>query len=122
MRLLALDIGRRHTGIAYYDDAMGIPLPLDTLTHDSSEELCAYLQQLSQQRGIDRVIVGLPLLPSGKEGAQAQFVRDVGAMLEKAGMDLSYLDERYTTPRQTQGDGNAAAACSLLEMALRNYI
>ncbi len=119
MRLLALDIGRRHTGIAYYDDATNIPLPLDTFTHDSVDELCAHVQKLFLDRAIDRVIVGLPLLPSGQEGEQVEFVRTVGEMLEKSGIPLSFEDERYTTPRLEQSDGNAAAACSLLEIHLQ---
>ncbi|MEN9561714.1 MAG: Holliday junction resolvase, partial [Candidatus Parcubacteria bacterium] len=38
MRYLALDIGLRRTGVAYGDDNR-IALPLDTLEHDSMQEL-----------------------------------------------------------------------------------
>ena len=122
MRLLSLDIGRHHTGIAFYDDATGIPLPLDTITHESVEALVDHVHALIRSRSIDRIIIGLPLLPSGEEGEQVSFVREIGSVLASAGIPLSYVDERYTTPRASISDGNAAAACSLLQIALHKSL
>lgn len=115
MRLLALDIGTRRTGVAYYDDATKIVLPLDTITHTSVEELLTKVEKVIALRMINHVYIGLPLLPSGVEGAQASSVRSFGSRLQRAGIPHSFVDERYTTPRGKDSDGDAQAACSLLQ-------
>ena len=121
MKLLSLDIGTRHTGVAYYDSELGVVMPLDTIEHTSEEELLSAVQKLIQERHIDHLYVGLPLLPSGKDGSQAGIVRQILSKLEAFGTPCSLMDERYTTPKSTKSDGNAAAACSLLNMALEKH-
>ncbi|TSC57697.1 MAG: RNAse H-fold protein YqgF [Candidatus Peregrinibacteria bacterium Greene0416_19] len=125
MRTLALDIGTRRTGIAYCDDATGIPLPLTTVHHTSQEELVAQVLAIVTARSIDQCIIGLPLLPSGAEGAQAEVVRRAGIELEKKGLPCRYMDERYTTSQYRQNvaisansDPDAAAACAILSAAI----
>lgn len=122
MRLLALDVGMRHTGVAFFDEDTGVPVPLDTIHHDSVRELMTSVEQIVKERSIDHIVVGLPLLPSGKEGAQAQFVRTVTECLSERAIPFSLLDERYTTPRDATSDRNASAACSLLSLWLKNSI
>ena len=123
MRTLALDIGRKKTGVAYLDDATGIALPLDTLHHASSEEMLGGVRTLMQDRRIDVLVVGLPKLPSGDEGEQAAFVRSLLPSLGAFGARVELRDERYTTPKRSghkhtiapsEYDGDAAAACALL--------
>ncbi len=123
MRLLALDVGTRRTGIAYLDTVVGIPLPLDTIHHTTADELMTQVLRLSAERKIEKFIVGLPRLPSGDEGSQAAVSRQIGAALEKAGASVSFVDERYTSRKGgthknmipvSKFDGDAAAACALL--------
>lgn len=123
MRYLALDIGTRRTGVAYLDTDIGIALPFDTLEHTSQEEMVERVLEIVRARKIDQVLVGLPLLPSGKDGAQAAISRSAGALIAKSGVVVEYRDERYTTPKKSGGkhtppageiDGDAAAACILL--------
>ena len=125
MRFLALDIGTRRTGVAFLDTDTGIPLPLDTIHHSSSEELLKRVDEIAKARSIDRLIIGLPLLLSGEEGSQSGYVRDVAAALGKHGWQIAFVDERYTTDRKGKGsrgdseksieyDRDAAAACALL--------
>jgi putative holliday junction resolvase len=121
--LLALDIGRRRTGVAYADTAVGVPLALDTLVHASTEEWMMAIRSIVTEKKIDRIVVGLPLLPSGEEGEQAHFVREWAAVLAaRTGAPLSFLDERYTTPGSGDADGDAAAAVELMHMALQRAI
>lgn len=123
MKYLALDIGMRRTGVAFLDDAVGIPLPLDTIHHQSTEELVDVVSTLVQARGIDQLVIGLPLLPSGEEGSQVELVRAVAAQFEAFNVPIKFVDERYTTgkrtpPRRagpTSEDDNAAAATHLLD-------
>lgn len=111
MRLLALDIGTRRTGIAYCDDT-GVPLPLNTIEHESERALIDHIHDLIAARNIDHLIIGLPLLPSGAEGKQSKIVRSVGETLS-AMVPVEYLDERYTT-QDSYPDPDARAACALL--------
>jgi len=119
MRYLALDIGTKKTGVAFYDDATGIPLPLETITHASKDEFATHVEELARTRMVDKIVCGLPLLPSGEEGMQATIVREYTALLESRGFPCSLFDERYTTPRdERSSDGNASAACMILHSFL----
>lgn len=113
-RLLALDIGTKRTGVAFLDEEVNIPLPLSTLHHTDTEELLSQVSSLITERRIDELIVGLPLLPSGAEGAQARLVRAVAQQMQSRGWRVTLKDERYTTPRGKTADPDAIAALNLL--------
>lgn len=125
MRLLALDLGRRRTGVAFADSSVGVPLALDTIQTGSEKDLVDQILQLCDEREIDLVVLGLPLLPSGDEGSQSAFAHLIGERLIDAGVEVGYLDERYTTqarPKKDDVDGDASAACEILLMFLqRNH-
>ncbi len=88
------------------------------------EQLLTEVGALCRDRSIDRIVVGLPLLPSGDEGEQAAYVRAVARGLSGLCSVIEFRDERYTTPAKRSGkhmvdsrlyDGDAAAACALLQ-------
>lgn len=125
MKYLALDIGKKRTGVAYLDDAVGIPLPLTTLTLKGEADFVSQVMELVSQRTIDTVVIGLPRLPSGEEGSQAIFVREWGDLLLDRGVDVRFVDERYTSlHRETKAtsrqemkreiDKDSFAACEIL--------
>ncbi len=118
MRLFALDIGKKRTGIAFVDTDNDIPLPLDTIIADDADTMLSRVIDLIEARHVEAVVIGLPLLPSGEEGSQVQYVRHCGAFLEERGITVIFLDERYTTTQNSSFDGDARAACSLLQMYL----
>ena len=99
MKYLALDVGRRRTGLAFFDSATAIVLPITTLTHQSREELVDEIMKIIASRTIDTVVVGLPLLLSGAEGSQVEFVRSCAALLQERSVKIVFQDERYTFPR-----------------------
>ncbi|MDD4287748.1 MAG: Holliday junction resolvase RuvX [Candidatus Peribacteraceae bacterium] len=113
-RLLALDIGTKRTGVAFLDEDISIPLPLATLHHENVATLLSQLSTLIAERHIDRLIVGLPLLPSGQEGAQASLVHSIADQMQALGWPVTLKDERYTTPRGKSADPDAIAALNLL--------
>lgn len=121
-RILALDLGKRRTGVAYFDDAVGIPLPLATLVAAGDEELTRQIIALARERKVDRLLVGLPLLPSGAEGSQATWTRTIVRILTDCGYAVSLLDERYSTPRGKAADPDALAALNLLQTAIQRGI
>lgn len=115
MRTLGLDIGMHRTGVAFNDDTVNIPFPLDTIVTDTKEEMVAQVEMIARDRKVDRIVVGLPLLPSGDEGSQALYVRSCTVDLEALGLPIDFLDERYTTVHSKEFDGDARAACQLLQ-------
>lgn len=112
-RILALDIGTKRTGVAFLDEEIGIPLPLTTLHHASDSALLSQLSIIIGERRIDRLIVGMPLLLSGEEGAQAALVRAVASKMQERGWQVTFRDERYTTPRKGSSEPDTIAALNL---------
>jgi putative Holliday junction resolvase len=97
-RILALDFGARRIGLAISDPlgltAQGLP----TLERSNRERDLAALLALAREREVTLWLMGLPLHLSGTEGAQAQKVRNFGALLAaRSGLPVEYWDERLTT-------------------------
>lgn len=118
MKSLALDIGKRRTGVAYGDSEADIVFSLETIHHQSIDELCSAVQKIASEKEVEVVLLGLPLLPSGDEGEQATYVRSVADKLSKMGIFYELLDERYTTPSTRGVDPDAASACEILSVWL----
>lgn len=116
--ILAFDIGTRHTGVAVSFAGSGFAVTKDTIDHDSDADLVQAILALMDRDDTTQCVLGLPRLPGGEEGQQAAFVRSIGDKLAKMGIEVFYIDERYTTARNRQYDGNAAAACSILNIYL----
>jgi putative holliday junction resolvase len=115
MRILALDIGTRRTGCAFYDSQTGVPLPLETIQHDSDQALAERVTTIVGDRKCDKLIIGLPLLLSGKEGAQVERVKAAADGLKALHLPMEFLDERYTTPQHGAADADALAALKILQ-------
>lgn len=114
--ILAFDIGTRRTGVAIAPAGTRMAVARNTICHTSPGQLTRRIVALLQEYSVHRIILGLPLLPSGEEGSQVSLVRAIGSELAKKGVKVSYIDERYTTVRKSQYDGNAAAACDILSL------
>jgi putative Holliday junction resolvase len=118
MKVLALDIGNRSTGVAYFDETVGFPFPLDPIVGTDDETVVAVATLLAA-RAITHLVIGLPLLLDGSEGAQAARTRALAKRWERAGLAMIFVDERYTSSSEGQGENShAKAAVSLLQMAL----
>ncbi|MCI8422901.1 MAG: Holliday junction resolvase RuvX [Lawsonibacter sp.] len=98
MRILAIDYGDAHTGVAI-SDPTGL-LAGETLTIHSRREdvVLDQLVRLIQERGVEELVMGFPRNMDGTEGPRAQVYRDFAARLEEAcGMPVALWDERRTT-------------------------
>ncbi len=118
MAILALDLGRRVTGVAYFDASVGFPFPLDPIEGGETTTVAAVLQ-LAKDRRVTTLVIGMPFLPDGSEGGQAIHTRNLAEQWERAGLTIHFLDERYTSKTEhSEHDSHAKAAVALLQMAL----
>ena len=122
VHILSFDIGTRRTGVAFGDTSNGVVVSLDTILHQSKDELIEEAVKIAQEKSVTEVVVGLPKLPSGDEGEQAAFSRSVGVAFSALGWHVTYLDERFTTSKDGSFDGDAKAAIELLQLAFQKGI
>jgi putative Holliday junction resolvase len=95
-RLLGLDIGEKRIGVAISDELGMIASPLVTINATGDVE--AEMRMLIVKYDIPRLIVGLPVGLSGREGPQAKKVRAVAdALAAELGIDIVYSDERLSS-------------------------
>lgn len=95
-RLLGLDVGERRIGVAISDELGMIASPLCTV--DARGDVVGELRSIINQYAIARVIVGLPIGLSGREGPQAKTVRAVADDLScQLGIEFVYSDERLSS-------------------------
>jgi putative Holliday junction resolvase len=95
-RLLGLDIGGRRIGVAISDELGLIASPVAMVLR--GPRVAQELQDLIAKYGAVRLIVGLPVGLSGREGPQAADVREyTDAIASEIGLPLEYWDERLST-------------------------
>ncbi len=120
MNILALDIGKRRTGVAFADTTGDFVMALETIHHTSTDELLSAIEKILHDKKISQIVFGLPLLLGGTEGEQVLYVREVAESLQKrTPIPLIFVDERYTSSSESPcTDDNAVAACAIAEIAL----
>ncbi len=95
-RILAIDYGKKRTGIAATDPSQIIANGLTTVpTHELVDFLKAYVSK----EGVERLVIGLPTQPNGQPSENAQRVRAFAARLAKVlpEIPIDFHDERFTS-------------------------
>jgi putative holliday junction resolvase len=119
-RILALDLGKRRTGVALAYLPEDLVMSLETIHSTSMEDLIQHILSLVQKKNITTVAVGHPLLLDGTEGSQTLFVHECIAALKEQGIErILMIDERYSSYGTTKEYADAKAACSIADVALR---
>ena len=123
MRVLALDHGSARCGAAISDPTGTLATPLAAVERPDTKRGLAEVARLVQEKGAERVVVGLPLTLRGEEGEQAERARTFAQALERrVSVPVELHDERLTTrlAERTGGEGDAdsRAAAHLLESYL----
>lgn len=95
-RLLGLDIGGRRIGVAISDELGMIASPIAMIERQS--DVARQLRELIAKYGVSRLVAGLPVGLSGREGPQAEETRAFADELAAdVGLPLVYWDERLST-------------------------
>lgn len=120
MRVLALDHGEARCGTALSDPTGELVTPVGVVAAPDSRRGFGELLDLIREREPQRIVVGLPLTPSGHEGEQAAAARAFAERLAAAvAIPVELYDERLTTKLADRTGGSAPsdarAAAHLLE-------
>ena len=97
MRCLGIDFGSSRIGIATSDDLGMLAHPLETIPNDS--EFLSRLQKIVLEKGVSRIVVGIPRNMDGSYGPSAEKAKLFLSQLksEFPGVQLIAWDERLTT-------------------------
>ncbi|MGZ4886569.1 MAG: Holliday junction resolvase RuvX [Candidatus Aminicenantales bacterium] len=99
MRVLGIDYGDRHIGLALSDVLLITAQPFGTyLLTGREREDRKYFQDLVTRHDIQEIVIGEPLRMDGTAGTRVEKTRRFAAWLEKAvGKPVIFIDERLTT-------------------------
>jgi putative Holliday junction resolvase len=122
-RILALDHGSARCGCAISDPSGTLATPVAAVDRPDSKKGLAALARLVEEKGVERVVVGLPLTLQGEQGDQARAARAFAERLERRlNVPVELHDERLTTRLAERtggaGDEDSRAAAHLLESYL----
>jgi putative holliday junction resolvase len=99
MRVLGIDYGDRHVGLALSDVLLVTAQPFGTyrLTGREKDDR-KFFQELVARQDVQEIVIGNPLRMDGSSGTRVEKTRQFAAWLGKAvGKPIVFIDERLTT-------------------------
>ena len=98
MRVMAIDYGDAHTGVAISDPTGFLVGSTATINSWRQEVVVDQLARMIEQHRPDEVVLGFPKNMDGTDGRKADLYRELAAALEEGtGMEGVLWDERRTT-------------------------
>ncbi|MCF0191686.1 MAG: Holliday junction resolvase RuvX [Marinilabiliaceae bacterium] len=97
MRILAVDYGKKRTGLAVTDPSGIIASPLTTV---ETKDLERYILDYLKIEQVATIVIGYPRQPNGEDSDSMRYIRPFVARLRKVvpeAVAMEYYDERYTT-------------------------
>jgi putative Holliday junction resolvase len=96
--ILGVDLGEKRIGLAVSDSAASIAFPVGFIVSHGRPQDLAALCEVVEERGIVRIVVGLPIHLDGRASPGSQAARGFAdALGEAAGVPVDLLDERWTS-------------------------
>lgn len=98
-RIMALDVGAKTIGVAFTDETETYVFPGATIWRQEGKKRdMAALRQLIQEQDVKQIVVGMPLMPDGTQGVQAEKIAQFIATLRNhVRIPITTEDERLTT-------------------------
>lgn len=108
-RIMALDYGKKRTGIAVTDPLQMIASPLATI---ETAELYTYLKEYMDKEAVEKIIIGLPLNLDGTDTDATAAVRHNVRRLRNSfpAIIIETVDEQFTSK---------AASRAMVEMGMK---
>jgi len=98
LRIMAIDYGDAHTGVALSDPTGFLAGTTTTIHSRIAEVVLEEIARMVREQQVDELVVGYPKNMDGTEGPRAQLYRDFAVQLEQAtGLKPVLWDERRTT-------------------------
>lgn len=98
MRIMAIDYGDAHTGIAVSDATGFLAGYTTTINSRKAEVVLEEIANLVTTHSVDELVMGFPKNMDGTEGPRAELYRSFAAQIEeKTGLKPVLWDERRTT-------------------------
>lgn len=92
---MAIDYGKRRTGIAVTDPLQIIANGLDTV---ETPKLLEFITNYMQNEQVELIIIGMPSQPNGEPSENAARVKSFAGALRKAvSVPVEFHDERFTS-------------------------
>lgn len=135
-RILAIDYGKKRTGLAVTDMLRITANPLLTI---ETKDLLAWLRGYFGQEAVDEVVIGHPRQMNGEDSESMQYIRPFVETFKRTFPDkpITYYDERFTSvlahramiaggmkkkTRQDKSRVDKLAACIILEGYLEQCV
>lgn len=95
-RILAIDYGKKRTGLAVTDPLQIVPGALDTI---STSSLMQYLDRYVAEEPVEKVVIGEPRQPNGMPSENLQRVMEFERKWRERHPDIPIVgyDERFTS-------------------------
>ena len=98
MKILAVDLGLKRTGVAISDPREMLASPVGTIEEWDLARLAQRIAVLAVEQGAEQLVVGHPRNMDGSRGESAKRAEDFAEALKKlTGLPTELWDERMTT-------------------------
>lgn len=105
MRLMGLDYGNVHVGVALSDELGMTAYPLEVIKRKDSNKLrktFARIEEIAREYKVDKIIIGLPLNMDNSESEISKTVIDFSENIKRrTGLPVELWDERLSTLEAT---------------------
>lgn len=96
--ILAIDYGLKRIGLAVSDPSQSFAFPYKVIENKGLNNVISCLTEIIQQKGIDLIIVGLPINMDKSKGVMVRIVEDFIKHLKKSiTIPIKIVDERLST-------------------------
>ncbi len=95
-RILAIDFGRKRTGLAVTDPLRITANGLETV---ATHEAIAYIEKYIAKEPVDLFVIGKPTQMNGEDSESMKYLKPFASQLAKKFPDIQivYVDERFTS-------------------------
>ena len=102
-RLLAIDYGERHIGIALSDTDQLIAYPYLTIDTRKTPQFFQRIAEITKQQDIEKIIVGLPLNVDNLETKKSKQIKIFTKGLQNfVSLPIIFWDESFTTKKASE--------------------